>query len=1516
MQEFAKSILNYFATFTETRFRFQTRIAYNWTNDHQTLDLSVFPEFQGQALKRIADGNPIDFDITYGDFTVELDSREFKNRIQESIKEKKTSGFFAECEEKAEKKVKASSQAEDQSKTLEEVESEIFMEAARIFNRSLRKDISDILGQLQDEKKEELKRAYGIRSFAGSSFNPYQIEQDIFDALQNLAGDCFQEFDYFSSLESFFDEYEVELVFYDLYMSIAGFMQYMGIDGAFMCFHEINGGEEFGTYPLFLVEIELARRGDQIHVKNAREILLINTPAINIFKYETILTTPRASRIDSAKGHLASMEHFLQVKYKKPDPFIFQPNFAGLKGQDVPDVDYRVGLQIVKNEDKKILDYSELIAMVESGEGKKFTDLIGTYTSGSIENTADEVNEEYGKRYPRRAVSNLISSIPLSLSTTQKRIITALENSKNKIVVVDGPPGTGKSHLITAITYWGNMNDKTIVITSHKKEALDVIEGMLTNNFKDLHPDSKPSIMRLTKEGNGLNSLDNTLSNAVVNAAERRAADFDISVVEKDQQALEQKLSEANDTFWNNADHYERFTKKLFELEQLTAELKDKGIIKGEVNQKPSITEPGIIDDAQVLAQAVAKHNIGRLSLDSLRQIFIHKEEIPSVLEAANKVNLENDILGDFSLLNEDIDDDLVARFQSELTIMENAFNEDASLGSLSQDDIDVKASENSWIKTITDYATLDNALGLISQLNELNFLGKIKGRSNEIKRSVEELSPELAKMLKSKSAKEALLGLRELENEIDLIAKAHPDLKREFIFHLMQDDSALSLLKEAYQAIRSLELQPVIEQIAAINKTGDFHILKIAQISNATARLLKLVGIKTEYALIGSYSQKTGIEPKDLRGLHQQLASCQSLFPEISAAQLDSCEQLFKSFSELLKDKSITSEDVASIRALGNPSDEIAQVIRLMRLAIGLNGIEPASPPSAKDISSFRQNQQRVVEHANDQRLKNLLQHATESARLKTAISAGRRSKSDEMKILLSSLSCLITEPELISRHLPMEEDIIDLLIIDEASQVSIAESISLILRAKQVIVFGDELQYGAVGAINVSREYSAQYFKNILESYSKELEQIGEEEIKRIVEDVSINVDEEELEATDVKSIMDGRIDAGTKEWLKTLSIRTSTLSFCKALANYSASLDMHFRSYPEIISYSNEYFYRPSQINLIPSRIRTKPIAETLVFNQVATQGKSGNNVNLDEIYAIKEDIERRIANGFKGTIGVITSFREQKYRTEDIFNKELKDYPILTRDNRLTVWFVGDVQGEERDLVYYSFVEDKRLNNADLGRIYPVIGGTADNIRKLKMQRLNVGFSRAKDTMVFVHSMPVEEYSDSRLGDALKHYSRILETASDQNIDIENKLGSPCERELYHLILQTEFYRRNQQHINIIAQFEIGKHLERSFASNIPKYRVDFLLTTAKDGKEQSLIIEYDGVEYHTKDPDSVNEYNFSHQYLDYDLNRQLELESYGYRFLRINKFSLLPKEDGQSKIDVLNGLLKTRFRDFN
>jgi very-short-patch-repair endonuclease len=529
--------------------------------------------------------------------------------------------------------------------------------------------------------------------------------------------------------------------------------------------------------------------------------------------------------------------------------------------------------------------------------------------------------------------------------------------------------------------------------------------------------------------------------------------------------------------------------------------------------------------------------------------------------------------------------------------------------------------------------------------------------------------------------------------------------------------------------------------------------------------------------------------------------------------------------------------------------------------------------------------------------------------ARIKVSYEGGKRFTAEEAKVLLGGISCIIAEPGTISRHFPMEEGLIDVLIIDEASQVSIADSISLILRAKQVVIFGDEYQYGAVSATNVNARYSASYFSKIISAFADDYNTtVTAAAQKELVDEVS-----REVAAADQMIDIPLKPEPGKILWLKTFDIRTSTLTFAKAIANYTTSLKEHFRSFPEIISYSNDRFYKEAQMELTVNRIRTKPISEVLQFITVETQGKAGPNTNLDEIEAIANDIKKRLDNGFKGTIGIITSFKEQETRMEQSLNERF-NMAILRRDHKLAIWFVGDVQGEERDIVYYSFVEDKKLKNANLASIYPVLEGTADSIRSLKMQRLNVGFSRAKDTMVFVMSQPIEQFSNTRLGDALKHYAGTLEQNKKNDFFIENEavFESPMEKKLYALLLETPFVQERREHIKIIPQFDIGKYIAAEYNACIPKYRADFLMTYAKGSKEETLILEYDGLEYHFQNPRDVNNLNFSQSYLDYDTQRQMELESYGYRFLRINKFNLRPQTQGQTERDVLNQLLAESF----
>ena len=78
MKKLTKSLLNYYAAFNETRFRYTTKINYAWTDDYQTLDFSLFPEFSKQVIEKITLQQEIDFDIKNNDYALFLDQEDFK----------------------------------------------------------------------------------------------------------------------------------------------------------------------------------------------------------------------------------------------------------------------------------------------------------------------------------------------------------------------------------------------------------------------------------------------------------------------------------------------------------------------------------------------------------------------------------------------------------------------------------------------------------------------------------------------------------------------------------------------------------------------------------------------------------------------------------------------------------------------------------------------------------------------------------------------------------------------------------------------------------------------------------------------------------------------------------------------------------------------------------------------------------------------------------------------------------------------------------------------------------------------------------------------------------------------------------------------------------------------------------------------------------------------------------------------------------------------------------------------
>jgi len=85
MNNLPKQILNYFATFTETRFNFRRLINYKWTNSELTLDFSLFPKFQAQLLQKIKEGNLASITVVQGEHAIVIPKDQIITEIKKIL---------------------------------------------------------------------------------------------------------------------------------------------------------------------------------------------------------------------------------------------------------------------------------------------------------------------------------------------------------------------------------------------------------------------------------------------------------------------------------------------------------------------------------------------------------------------------------------------------------------------------------------------------------------------------------------------------------------------------------------------------------------------------------------------------------------------------------------------------------------------------------------------------------------------------------------------------------------------------------------------------------------------------------------------------------------------------------------------------------------------------------------------------------------------------------------------------------------------------------------------------------------------------------------------------------------------------------------------------------------------------------------------------------------------------------------------------------------------------------------
>src|SRR5262245_4722233 len=116
-----------------------------------------------------------------------------------------------------------------------------------------------------------------------------------------------------------------------------------------------------------------------------------------------------------------------------------------------------------------------------------------------------------------------------------------------------------------------------------------------------------------------------------------------------------------------------------------------------------------------------------------------------------------------------------------------------------------------------------------------------------------------------------------------------------------------------------------------------------------------------------------------------------------------------------------------------------------------------------------------------------------------------------------------------------------------------------------------------------------------------------------------------------------------------------------------------------------------------------------------------------------------------------------------------------------------------QGEEREVVFYSLVATSEKDR--LAYVFPSKldrDHSAEVDHNLRLQRLNVGLSRGREKIVFVHSKQVEQYS-SALRVALLHYRNEVERAKSMPTESDLDAASPMERKVLHWLSQVPLLR---------------------------------------------------------------------------------------------------------------------------
>lgn len=975
--------------------------------------------------------------------------------------------------------------------------------------------------------------------------------------------------------------------------------------------------------------------------------------------------------------------------------------------------------------------------------------------------------------------------LPLSADSSQISAILSARDGKN--MVLQGPPGTGKSQTITNLIANTLAEGKTILFVSEKKVALEVVYKRL----KDIH--LEPFCLELhsnkSQKGEVIKSFKNALDFAIqdiddewennsnslkqnrdyLNKYVREIHDLSeqgISVFQsigivselKNEKKIDfeklnpfdltkfdreeiSKIIRSMTNYFSELNLGEGFTWEGCNISEWNSELQSKLKIKLnsiiELNKKLELLFSKISEKLHFCK--LADQNLTNLdSIVILLNLLLKNQVVPSTFLAIPQWHI---VIEDLKEMIE-----LLSEKEQYIKIIKQNFNEDFLHQDLFSLQNNLRNANNSWFlkKLINKRKILKSqkqmskpSIKLTHQLlsDNINTGLQVKRLSRMIE-EYKEIANQIfgirwekyeSSILTEKlnwciSFRNELSKIKEHESNFDDIVEY---LKKYIDDEIVQDKTIFNEFIDSYYNYPNLsnDLESLLE--TSFNKTTPFSMLnsKLVQMKNNINEFRFWTLIQKE---------RSKLKNLNLDELYLSVINQHTLFQSMKKTFKYNFHRLWlKKYidqSQTLREFSSNKhqDSINNFKTFDISHQESSKITMIQRLLDkkpkNSKMVSPSSPIAVINKESMKKRKQKSI--------RNFL---------------------DAVEPITPLLKpCMLMSPLSVAQYLPPKQ-LFDLVVFDEASQITPWDALGAMGRGKQVVVVGDSKQLPPTNLFNKEiddDDYGDEY-----------------EDFESILDECKVHMDE--------------------------------------------LTLKWHYRSkYESLIAFSNRHIYE-NKLNTFPSNeINEKAVSFKFLDKAVYDRGRS--RTNKLEAKAIVEYIIDLIKKDLF-SIGVITFNQSQRNKIEDLLSNELIKNPELDKklskidSESIFIKNIENVQGDEREIILFSMTFG-RDENGILTQRYSSLN------RKGGHRRLNVAITRAKKQIVVFSSIRKDDIdvnkAKSRGVKLLREFLNYAEKGAkisfgeEANISPENEFDSPFEKEVYQKLIDNGW--------NVIPQIGVGNY----------------------------------------------------------------------------------------------------------